>query len=135
LLVKAFEDAMEEGRRLQGEKVAKWSYGQFNRLRMIHPVGGQLPSVGKYFNIGPVENNGSSTSVKAAGSGTFGPSMRMIADPGDWERSLLNLPTGESGHVLSGHYKDQWKAYRDAWSFPMQFRAVEAKNVLTLTPQ
>lgn len=135
LLVKAFEDAVEEGRRLQGEKVAKWSYGQFNRLRMIHPVGGQLPSVGKYFNVGPVENNGSSTSVKAAGGGTFGPSMRMVADAGDWERSLLNLPTGESGHVLSGHYKDQWKAYRDGWSFPMQFRAVEAKNVLTLTPQ
>jgi penicillin amidase len=134
LLLKAFDDAMEEGRRLQGDKIAKWSYGQYNRLRIAHPVGGRLPSVGKYFNIGPVENNGSSTTVKAAGS-TFGPSMRMVADASSWENSLLNLPTGQSGHVLSSHYKDQWDAYYAGRSFPMQFRGFQAKDVLILTPR
>jgi penicillin G amidase len=134
LLLKAFDDALEEGRRLQGDKAAKWSYGQYNRLKIVHPVGGQLPSVGKYFNIGPVENNGGTTTVKAAGN-TFGPSMRMVADVSDWDHSLLNLPTGQSGHVLSSHYKDQWDAYDAGRSYPMQFRGVQAKDVLILTPR
>ena len=29
-----------------------------------------------------------------------------------------NLATGESGHVLSKHYKDQWGAYYGGTSFP-----------------
>lgn len=134
LLLKAFDDALEEGRRLQGDKAAKWSYGRYNRLKIAHPVGGQLPGVGKYFNIGPVENNGGTTTVKAAGN-TFGPSMRMVADASDWDHSLLNLPTGQSGHVLSSHYKDQWDAYNAGRGYPMQFRGVQAKDVLILTPR
>lgn len=134
LLLKAFEDAMEEGRRLQGDKSVKWAYGRYNRLRIVHPVGGRVPTVSTYFNIGPADINGSSTTVKASGA-SFGPSMRMVADAGDWERSLLNLPTGVSGHVLSSHYKDQWDAYQAGRSFPMQFRGVTAKDVLTLNPR
>jgi penicillin amidase len=72
--------------------------------------------------------------VKAAGN-TFGPSMRMVADASDWDHSLLNLPTGQSGHVLSSHYKDQWDAYTAGRSYPMQFRNVQAKDVLILTPR
>ena len=49
--------------------------------------------------------------------------------------SLLNLPTGESGQVLSSHYKDQWNAYYAGRSYPMQFRSVQAKHVLILTPR
>ncbi len=134
LLLKSFEDAMEEGRRLQGDAAAKWSYGRYNLLMIAHPVGSHLPSVGKYFDIGPVENSGGTTTVKAAGS-TFGPSMRMVVDPSDWDHSLLNLPTGESGQVLSSHYKDQWNAYYAGRSYPMQFRGVQAKHVLILTPR
>jgi len=61
--------------------------------------------------------------------------MRMNADLGNWDRSLMNLPIGESGHVLSGHYKDQWAAYYNGTSFPMQFRKVEVKSVLEFVPE
>jgi len=134
LLLKSLEDAVEEGRRLQGPKLAKWSYGRLNRLYLVHPVGGRLPGIGKYFNAGPVETSGSSTTVKAAGT-AFGPSMRLVADPGDWERSLLTLPTGESGQILSSHYKDQWDAYQAGRGMQLQYRGVTAGDALTLSPR
>ena len=41
---------------------------------------------------------------------------------------------GKGGQVLSSNYKDQWKAYDAGTSFPMRFRNIEAKHVLTVTP-
>ena len=35
--------------------------------------------------------------------------MRMNADLGDWDRSLLNIPIGQSGQIFSSHYRDQWE--------------------------
>jgi hypothetical protein len=41
---------------------------------------------------------------------------------------------GQSGHVLSSHYRDQWKTYYYAGSIPMQFGHVDSKNMLTVNP-
>ena len=65
-----------------------------------HPVGKQLPFVAAYFNIGPVEMSGSSTTVKQT-TATVGPSERMVADLANWDKSVQNLTTGESGFVAS----------------------------------
>ncbi len=133
-LLQSFADAMDEGRRMQGPDVKKWAYGAYLALTITHPIGHRLPLVAKYFDLGPVWMSGSATSVKQT-TLRLGPSMRMNADLGDWDRSLLNLPIGESGHVLSRHYKDEWEAYYNGTSFPMQFRKVEAKSVLELVPE
>ena len=58
---------------------------------MIH-----LPLVGPYFDVGPVAMSGSTSTVKQT-TWRLAPSMRMNADLGDWDRSLLNLPFGQSG--------------------------------------
>ena len=60
--------------------------------------------------------------------------MRLDADLADWDHSLLEGTTGQSGQVLSRHYKDQWDHYYNAESFPMQFQKVDAKDVLILSP-
>jgi penicillin G amidase len=133
-LLESFADALDEGGRMQGRDVRKWIYGKYLELTIAHPIGHQLPLVSKYFDIGPVAMSGSPTSVKQT-TLRLGPSMRMNADLGDWDRSLMNLPIGESGHVLSRHYKDQWDAYYNGTSFPMQFRKVDAKSVLEFVPE
>ena len=69
----------DEGAKIQGSKVSRWDYGQYNELRIVHPVDSNLPFVGKYFNIGPVPMSGSPTSVKQT-SKRVGPSMRFVAD-------------------------------------------------------
>jgi acyl-homoserine lactone acylase PvdQ len=78
--------------------------------------------------------SGATTTVKQT-SMTLMPSMRMTADLADWEQSLLNLPIGQSGQILSGHYKDQWDDYLAGRSYAMQFAKVEAKSTLEFRPQ
>ncbi|MGH9666143.1 MAG: penicillin acylase family protein, partial [Bryobacteraceae bacterium] len=90
-----------------------------------------LPMIGAHFNIGPTPMSGSSTTVKQT-TRRLGPSMRMIADLSGWDRSLQNITIGESGQILSRHYRDQWDAYYTGHSFPMQFEKVEAKHVLRI---
>ena len=133
VLLQCLTLALAEGRRLQGGKIDNWDYGLYNELRITQPVGNQLPGVGSYFNIGPTPMSGSSTTVKQT-TRKLGPSMRFVADLSDWEKSLNNLTVGESGQILSPHYKDQWKAYYAAQSFPMQFHKIDAKHTLTVKP-
>jgi penicillin amidase len=133
-LLDALVAAMEEGRRLQGGNLARWDWGAMNRLTIKHPVGSQLPLIGAYFNIGPVEMSGSSTTIKQT-SPVLGPSMRFVADLSNWDQSLNNITIGQSGQVLSRHYKDQWNAYYAGRSFPMQFDKVDATDTLVIAPK
>ena len=64
LLMKCLSDGIEAGAKLQGSKVSRWDYGRYNQLTIVHPVDGQLPILGKYFNIGPVAMSGAPTTVK-----------------------------------------------------------------------
>ncbi|MBI4873637.1 MAG: penicillin acylase family protein [Acidobacteria bacterium] len=134
MLVRELADAVDEGRRMQGRDLNKWDYGLYNLAAIEHPVGGALPLIGKYFNVGRAPMSGSSTTVKQTTS-RLGPSMRMVVDLGDWDRSLQNITVGQSGQFLSSHYKDQWKAYDEGTSFPMQFGKIGAQDVLTVTPR
>lgn len=124
---------LAEGRKQQGSPVANWRWGRKLEWKFAHPIGKNLPLLDRYFDIGPVAMSGSGTTVKQT-TATLGPSERMVADLGDWDRSVQNLTTGESGHVASSHYKDQWPAYYVGQSFPMEFEHIEAKDVLSVTP-
>lgn len=132
-LLASFRAALDQGRKLQGSPPSKWRWGRALHWKFEHPVGKQLPLVDYFFNIGPVEMSGSGTTVKQT-TLTLGPSERMVADLGDWDRSVQNLVTGESGSVASGHYKDQWPAYYVGRSFPMEFERIDAKDVLRVRP-
>jgi penicillin G amidase len=133
-LLAALAAGIEEGRKTQGSNLAKWDYGRYNLLTIKHPVGGQLPVVGTYFNIGPVEMSGSSTTIKQT-SAVLGPSMRFVADLANWDGSFNNVDIGQSGQILSRHYKDQWDAYYVGRSFPMQFEKVNVKDTLVVVPK
>lgn len=133
-ILQAAADAADEGRRMQGRDLRKWDYGKLNTLRLPHPILGKAPYVGKYFVVGPVPMSGSSETVKQTTS-RVGPSMRMVVSPGNWEESLQNITLGQSGHVLSPNYKDQWRAYLAGTSFPLRFDSGEAGRVLTVKPE
>jgi len=93
----------------------------------------RIPLIGPYFDIGPVEMSGSVTTPKQS-TLTLSPSMRMTADLGDWDRSLLNITVGQSGQIFSSHYRDQWDAYYNLRSYPMEFNNVHASSTLELHP-
>lgn len=134
LLMKSLADGLARGRKFQGSNLSRWDYGRYNQLTIENPVLGRLPLLGKYFDIGPVAMSGSPTTIKQD-SVRLGPSMRMAVDFADFDRSLQNITTGESGGPLSRHYMDQWPAYYVGRSFPMEFDRVEAKQTLTVIPE
>jgi len=59
----------------------------------------------------------------------------MVVDFADLDKSVLNISVGESGHVLSRHYRDQWDAYTAGRSFPMQFNKIDAEETLVFLPE
>ena len=133
VLLGCLAGGLADGGKLYGGEVSRWDYGTYNQLTIKQPVGDQLPLVARYFNIGPIAMSGSSTTVKQT-TRRLGPSMRFVANLADWDQSLNNLTMGESGQILSAHYKDQWDAYYPGHSLPMRFVKIEAKSTLTVNP-
>ncbi len=133
MLLRCLVDALEEGQRIEGRDIRRWQYGAYMRIGIVHPVTHQLPLLGKYFDIAPAPMSGWSTTVKQV-TRTLAPSMRMDADPGNWDRSLLNVMTGQSGQILSSHYRDEWEDYYNVRSYPMDFGKAEARSTLTFQP-
>jgi penicillin amidase len=133
VLLRALADAVEEGTRMQGRDIRRWQYGAYLKVSINNPVIHRIPLLGKYFDIGPAPMSGSTTTVKQT-TRLLAPSMRMNADLGDWDRSLLNVQIGQSGQVLSSHYRDEWTDYLNGRSYPMQFRTVQAKSTVEFRP-
>ena len=119
---------------MQGKRLEQWSYGRYNEVTLAHPAARSMGWLAKYFNIGPVEMGGYATTVKET-TRTMGPSMRFVTTAGAWDETLLTLTTGESGQVLSGHYKDQWAAYLDGRGLKFEFSKKEAQPALRLQPR
>jgi penicillin amidase len=134
LLLQCFADGMAEGQRMQGADPKRWKWGRYMYLAVENPIVTRVPVVGKYFDLGPVPMSGGDTTVKQT-TRRLGPSERMDASVGDWDASLLNLPVGESGHIASRHYRDEWDAYYNGRSFPMQFNKVDVKNTVRFVPK
>jgi penicillin amidase len=112
--------------------VSTWTWGKRNRLFMAHALG-QTGFLARIFSIGPVEQSGATGCIKAMGP-SYGPSMRMVADTSNWDNSLMEITTGESGQVASDHYQDQfpdWFAGKSL-SAPFGEAAVSRVTVHTL---
>ena len=137
LVLHSFADAMEEGERLQGANPKGWKWGKAMRLEIKNPVAGALPLIGPvigpWFNAGPLPMSGGATTVKQI-TPRLGPSERMNFSLGNWDRSLWNLITGESGHRASWHYKDQFDAWYYGESFAMPFRNTETGDRVEFVP-
>ena len=133
MLLRAYTDALNEGDRIVNLNPGRWRYGSHNQLRLSHPMLGELKLVGGLFRIGPVGMPGSTSTVFQF-RGRIGPSMRLIADLSDWDNSTLTTPTGQSGMVLSGHYRDRWDAYVGGGAIPWMFGNIKG-DVLRLKPR
>jgi penicillin amidase len=62
-----------------------------------------------------------------------GPSERMAVSPGHENEGILHMPTGQSGHPLSPHYGDQYRAW--LLGEPTPFLPGVTVNTLVLNPR
>jgi penicillin G amidase len=137
LLRACHEDARAALTKSAGADESKWKWGETLKVRFQHPLAA-APLVGLQFTIPPFPQNG--TGGLAATVNVGAPvSMRLIADPGDWDRTQHGITLGESGIPSSPHWKDQLDDWRAATPrvFPFSAAAVvkATKQTLTLEPK
>ncbi len=126
-----------------------WSWGMLHTVAPQHPVlgGPSVPGlIRRLVNPAPIPVAGSGSIVDAtawdASTGSFAvttaPSMRMVVDLRDLDRSTWVDLTGSSGHPGSVHYMDQFQAWADGRTFPWPFtpgaETAAADQRLTLRP-
>ena len=108
-------------------------WGRYLETTIAHPVGHRLPLLNRWFDIGPFPQSGTTTTVKQT-TKRLAPSMRLVVDLADLDRSLHVLTTGQSGQPFSPHYKDQWPAYHDGRAFPLRFGRPEIVETIRFSP-
>jgi penicillin amidase len=119
VLIAAFGGAVDYLTQTFGDKFDDWTWGRLHTLTLFHPVGRQIPILGRYMNVGPFEMGGGSGTVDA---GLYrltqpyamlaGASQRHIFDLGNMKNSLRIIPAGISGNFMSRHYDDQVDLWR-----------------------
>jgi penicillin G amidase len=114
-----------------GKDPMHWQWGRLHRLELTHPVlgGPTVPTPARWLvNRGPWDVGGGSALVNATGwdahdgyAVNWVPSMRMVVDLGNLDRSRWVNLTGASGHPMDDHYTDQTDAWAQGRSFPWPF--------------
>ncbi|WP_406401667.1 penicillin acylase family protein [Streptomyces sp. NBC_00879] len=147
LLARAMEDARWELTAKLGKDATSWSWGRLHQLTLKNQtLGTEGPGFLQFvLNRGPWNLGGGEAAVNATGWNAAGdysviwaPSMRMVVNVGDWDKSRWINLTGASGHAYSAHYTDQTDKWADGelldWAYGEQ--AVQARTVdtLKLTP-
>ena len=115
-----------------GPALADRSWGEFNRAQLYHPLASGIPFFGRYLNM-PGDPLPGDIYTPRAHSPRAGPSERMAVSPGQEKDGIMELPTGQSGHPLSPHYGDQYRAWLNGE--PTPFLPGATVSTLTLTPR
>jgi len=112
-----------------------------------HPLG-EVPLLRRLigFTIGPFPTGGGNYTVNVASTdedvapfeSSWGPSLRHVVDFGNVdEAGGFILPTGQSGHPLSAHYRDQTERWLkgELWTVPLDLGKVRVVSRLVLVPE
>ena len=115
-----------------GKSLRDRSWGEANTAQIRHPLSAALPVLGKYLNM-PGDPLPGDIYTPRASTPITGPSERLVVSPGHEEDGILHIPTGQSGHPLSPHYGDQYRAWLNGDATP--FMPGATVSTLTLTPR
>ncbi len=131
LLRACFEDAVKALTKINADET-KWTWGELAKVRFSHPLA-SAPLVGLQFTIAPFPQNGAGGLAATPNVGAS-VSMRLIADPSDWDKTQHGITLGESGLPATAHWSDQladWRAVTPR-EFPFTEAAI-AKATKTTT--
>lgn len=108
------------------DDMAAWRWGKFHQLEFRHPFHGRLGPLDRLIDLGPYPVGGGMFTVnplqyKLAGDfrAVSGASMRHVFDLSNLERSRAVITTGQSGHALSPHYRDQVRLWLEGKTHPI----------------
>ena len=136
LLRACFEDAVKALTKISPDE-SKWTWGEMAKVRFSHPLA-NAPLIGLQFTIPPIPQNGAGGLAATPNVGAA-VSMRLIADPSDWDKTQHGITLGESGLPSTAHWSDQladWRAVTPG-EFPFTEAAIAkaTKTTLVLAPK
>ena len=138
LLRVCYTDARQALSKSLGEDESKWVWGNMVKSRFPHPLS-PVPLIGMQFTIPPLPQNGTPFMLGATVNVGSAVSMRLIADPSDWDKTQHGITLGQSGLPTSPHWRDQledWRAVTPrAFPFTNGAIAKATRETLTLEPK
>jgi penicillin G amidase len=137
LLRASYDEAVSNLTKTLGADESKWTWGDMAKARFSHPLAA-APLIGGQFTIPPFPQNGTGGLLGATVNVGSSVSMRLIADPSDWDKTQQGIALGESGLPKSPYWSDQladWRAVTPR-EFPFTQAAVAkaTKQTLVLEP-
>ena len=148
LFERAMKDARWELTAKLGKDIDTWSWGRLHQLTLKNQtLGTEGPGFVQWLlNRGPWNLSGGEAAVDATGwnaAGGYGviwvPSMRMVVNLGDLDKSRWINLTGASGHAFSAHYTDQTGKWAKGelldWSFSDDAVDEQHERQLALSPE
>ncbi len=142
ILAEAMRKARDELTMLQSREPGEWRWGQLHQLELVNPTLGDsgIGVIEALFNRGPFNLGGGSGIINASSwDATEGydvtavPSMRMVIDLDNLDRSRWIQLTGNSGHAFHPNYLDQAPLWADGKTLPWAFSAKAVKKATEKT--
>jgi penicillin G amidase len=121
-LAASLERALEQLRRRYGADMEHWRWGVPHQAQFTNQFWSSIPVLGTLFATAIPANGGYDTLDRGAtplnGAGNpyadvLGPSLRMIVDFADLDGARFMIAPGQSGNVMSPHYRDLMTDWRD----------------------
>ncbi|NJP98151.1 penicillin acylase family protein [Nonomuraea sp. FMUSA5-5] len=147
ILRQAMASAHQELAERLGDDVKAWRWGDLHQLELVNGSLGTsgIAPVEALFNRGPLPVGGGKDAVDATGwnvqngyAVTAVPSMRMVVDLSDLDKSRWINLTGASGHAFHDNYWDQAATWARGDLLPMYTKPESVKkaavHTLKLTP-
>ncbi len=147
ILAAAMIRARKEITAMMAQDTARWRWGQLHRVTLHHQIFGDVAVLRRLFDRGDYPAPGGPAVVDALayndsrGDGreafavSNGPTMRMLIDWSDLDRSRWINQSGNSGHAYHHNYDDQLPLWATGRTLPFAYRrpAVLAAADATLT--
>lgn len=121
------------------------TWGKVHTLEYVHPLGRMQP-LNYIFNLGPYGISGAYNDINNQKMARLGAGFKVVAGPStrrviDFKNTALSWginPIGNSGHMLSPHYKDQVGLFINSKHRPQLLNLEdvrkESSGALTLSP-
>ncbi len=142
----SLKDAIAEISSRFGSSMETWQWGKAHTVRFRHRLFEHFPLINRWFGIELPLAGGTDTLLRAMPTlmGDESPyravhvaSFRAIYDLADLDRSRFIVPTGQSGHPFSRHYRDLASLWRglDYLTIPrLEAGRTDDVTTLRLTP-
>jgi penicillin amidase len=135
VLLQSLKEAVDWLRKELGKDVKEWKWGKIHYLTLDHAMGMKKP-LDRVFNRGPFPMGGDTDTPFQTGISAdrpyhgivAAPSHRQIIDLGDFSKSLMIHPPGQSGQLGSPHYDDFLKLWLAGDYHPMLWIRKEIEN-------